>query len=102
VEKMLTQVGRGIRSQINLIKQTRRLQLGLAAYGLDGDNVRHGLCKNLGFAREERSENIRRVAEVAKLFADMGIVCLASFISPFASDREEARRIHQRVSLKCA
>ena len=59
--------------------------------------MRHGLCKNLGFNKEERSENIRRVAEVSKLFADMGVITLASFISPFRSDREEARSIHEQV-----
>ena len=72
-------------------------QLGIPCYGLDGDNVRHGLCKNLGFKKEERSENIRRVAEVSKLFADMGVITLASFISPFKSDRENARQIHENV-----
>ncbi|VDO25979.1 unnamed protein product, partial [Haemonchus placei] len=72
-------------------------QMGIPCCGLDGDNVRHGLCKNLGFSKEERSENIRRVAEVSKLFADQGLVCLASFISPFRVDREEARRIHEKV-----
>jgi len=56
---------------------------GIPAYSLDGDNVRHGLNKNLGFSHEDREENIRRIAEVAKLFADGGIVCLTSFISPF-------------------
>jgi len=71
------------------------IQLGLPAYGLDGDNVRHGLCKNLGFSKHERSENIRRVAEVSKLFADMGVISLASFISPYRHDRDEARRIHE-------
>jgi 3'-phosphoadenosine 5'-phosphosulfate synthase len=50
---------------------------------LDGDNVRTGLNKNLGFSKEDREENIRRVAEVAKLFADSGVVCLCSFVSPF-------------------
>ena len=56
---------------------------GIPAYSLDGDNIRHGLNKNLGFSPEDREENIRRIAEVAKLFADGGIVCLTSFISPF-------------------
>jgi 3'-phosphoadenosine 5'-phosphosulfate synthase len=70
-------------------------QLGIPAYGLDGDNVRHGLCKNLGFSKHERSENVRRVAEVSKLFADMGVITLASFISPYLADREEARKIHE-------
>ncbi|VDO60577.1 unnamed protein product [Heligmosomoides polygyrus] len=74
-------------------------QIGIPCCGLDGDNVRHGLCKNLGFSKEERSENIRRVAEVSKLFADQGLVCLASFISPFRVDREEARKIHEKDSL---
>ncbi|XP_048484833.1 bifunctional 3'-phosphoadenosine 5'-phosphosulfate synthase isoform X1 [Plutella xylostella] len=67
---------------------------GIPAYGLDGDNIRTGLNKNLGFSKEDREENIRRVAEVAKLFADSGVVCLCSFVSPFAEDREVARRIH--------
>ncbi|VDO42029.1 unnamed protein product, partial [Onchocerca flexuosa] len=74
-------------------------QFGIPAYALDGDNVRHGLCKNLGFSKEERRENIRRVAEVAKLFADMGIVALASFISPYKDDRDDARSIHNQDSL---
>lgn len=53
-------------------------------YSLDGDNIRHGLNKNLGFSSEDREENIRRIAEVAKLFADAGLVCITSFISPYA------------------
>lgn len=73
------------------------LQLGIPAYGLDGDNVRHGLCKNLGFTHSERSENIRRVAEVSKIVADMGVITLASFISPFKTDRDEAKSIHLNV-----
>ena len=56
---------------------------GIPAYALDGDNVRSGLNKNLGFSKEDREENIRRVAEVAKLFADSGVVALCSFVSPF-------------------
>ncbi|GMR48263.1 hypothetical protein PMAYCL1PPCAC_18458, partial [Pristionchus mayeri] len=74
-------------------------QMGIPCYGLDGDNVRHGLCKNLGFSKEERSENIRRVAEVARLFADAGMVTLASFISPFRADRDSAREIHKSSDL---
>ncbi|GBP75918.1 Bifunctional 3'-phosphoadenosine 5'-phosphosulfate synthase [Eumeta japonica] len=72
---------------------------GIPAYGLDGDNIRTGLNKNLGFSKEDREENIRRVAEVAKLFADSGVVCLCSFVSPFAEDREVARRIHTDAEL---
>uniref|UniRef100_A0A0N5C7E2 APS kinase n=1 Tax=Strongyloides papillosus TaxID=174720 RepID=A0A0N5C7E2_STREA len=74
-------------------------RLGIPCYGLDGDNVRHGLCKNLGFKPEDRTENIRRVGEVAKLFADMGIVVLASFISPYQSDRDAAREVHEKDNL---
>lgn len=72
---------------------------GIAAYGLDGDNVRSGLNCNLGFTKEDRKENIRRVAEVAKLFADSGQVCLCSFVSPFEEDRQMARAIHKRSDL---
>ena len=56
---------------------------GIPCYSLDGDNVRHGLNKNLGFSAQDREENIRRIAEVARLFADAGLVCITSFISPF-------------------
>lgn len=56
---------------------------GIPCYSLDGDNVRHGLNKNLGFSAGDREENIRRIAEVARLFADAGLVCITSFISPF-------------------
>lgn len=63
------------------------------AYVLDGDNVRHGLCSDLGFAPEDRKENIRRIGEVAKLFADAGMICITAFISPYRSDRELARNI---------
>ncbi|XP_040358007.1 bifunctional 3'-phosphoadenosine 5'-phosphosulfate synthase isoform X2 [Ixodes scapularis] len=72
---------------------------GIPAYALDGDNIRHGLNKNLGFSSQDREENIRRVAEVAKLFADSGVVCLTSFISPYAKDRTMAREIHEQAGL---
>ena len=62
---------------------------GIPAYGLDGDNMRHGLNKNLGFSDKDREENIRRVAEVAKLFADSGVITLCSFVSPFAKVRKK-------------
>ena len=64
---------------------------GYNVYVLDGDNVRGGLNANLGFSPEDRAENIRRVGEVAALFADAGVICLASFISPYSSDRDRAR-----------
>ncbi|XP_013106332.1 bifunctional 3'-phosphoadenosine 5'-phosphosulfate synthase isoform X2 [Stomoxys calcitrans] len=73
---------------------------GIPAYGLDGDNIRTGLNKNLGFTPADREENIRRVGEVAKLFADSGVVAICSFVSPFADDREMARKIHKDADLK--
>lgn len=66
---------------------------GCHAYVLDGDNVRHGLNSNLGFSPEDRTENIRRIAEVAKLFRDAGVISLTAFISPYRSDRESARKL---------
>nr|CAB3458386.1 unnamed protein product [Digitaria exilis] len=66
---------------------------GKLAYVLDGDNLRHGLNKDLGFKAEDRAENIRRVGEVAKLFADAGLVCIASLISPYRRDREACRAL---------
>ncbi|XP_048843444.1 bifunctional 3'-phosphoadenosine 5'-phosphosulfate synthase 2b [Brienomyrus brachyistius] len=72
---------------------------GIPCYSLDGDNIRHGLNKNLGFTSADREENVRRIAEVARLFADAGLVCITSFISPFTKDREEARKIHVNARL---
>jgi len=71
--------------------ERRLLEAGRMAYILDGDNIRHGLCSDLGFSPEDRSENIRRVGEVAALFADAGVVAIAAFISPFEADRRGAR-----------
>ena len=68
-------------------------------YVLDGDNIRHGLNGNLGFSAEDREENIRRVGEVSRLFADAGLIVLSSFISPFRKDRELVRRIHRDAGL---
>ncbi|XP_076806803.1 bifunctional 3'-phosphoadenosine 5'-phosphosulfate synthase 2-like isoform X4 [Clavelina lepadiformis] len=72
---------------------------GIPAYSLDGDNIRHGLNKDLGFAPADREENIRRIGEVAKLFADAGVVCLVSFISPYRKDRVGARHVHKKAGL---
>jgi bifunctional enzyme CysN/CysC len=72
---------------------------GRAAYLLDGDNLRHGLNADLGFSADDRSENIRRVGEVARLFADAGVVALVPVISPYAVDRARAREIHEAVGL---
>jgi adenylyl-sulfate kinase len=70
------------------------LHIGVAAYRLDGDNVRFGLNKDLGFSEKDRNENIRRIAEVAKLFADSSTIALTSFISPYRADRQIARDLH--------
>lgn len=75
------------------------VQRGKHAYRLDGDNIRHGLNKNLGFSAEDRAENIRRIGEVSKLFADAGIICLTSFISPYRADRDLVRKMHEDAKL---
>ena len=67
---------------------------GFHTFILDGDNIRHGLNKNLGFSPEDREENIRRIGEVAKLFCDCGIIVLTAFISPYRDDRRRARALH--------
>lgn len=67
------------------------LTLGCATYVLDGDNVRHGLCQDLGFSPEDRAENIRRIGEVAKLFVDANVLCLCAFISPYRAVRARLR-----------
>jgi adenylylsulfate kinase len=74
-------------------------QRGRLAYVLDGDNIRHGLNKNLGFSAADREENIRRIGEVAKLFADCGVVTMTSFISPYRKDRDTVRALHQAGKL---
>lgn len=75
------------------------VQRGHAAYRLDGDNVRMGLNKNLGFSAEDRTENIRRIGEVCKLFADSGMITLSSFISPYVADRDAVRALHDEDGL---
>lgn len=68
---------------------------GICSYILDGDNVRHGLNKDLGFSPEDRTENIRRIGEVAKLFTDAGVVNLTAFISPYRADRDAVREMNE-------
>ena len=65
----------------------------VSTYLLDGDNIRHGLCRDLGFSDKDREENIRRIGEVANLFMNAGIVTITAFVSPFRSDREKVRKI---------
>jgi adenylylsulfate kinase len=80
-------------------------QADCRTFVLDGDNVRHGLCRNLGFSIEDRGENIRRIAETAKLMTEAGIVALTAFISPVRSDRERARSLFPHgdfIEIYCA
>ena len=72
---------------------------GQVAYVLDGDNVRHGLCGNLGFSAADRAENIRRIGEIARLFADAGVIVLCSFVSPYRADRAGVRAMHAAIDL---
>lgn len=74
--------------------------LGKLSYRLDGDNVRLGINKNLGFSEADRKENIRRIGEVAKLFGDSGVLALSSFISPYKGDRDEVRELHEQTGLE--
>ncbi|UCE86139.1 MAG: adenylyl-sulfate kinase [Deltaproteobacteria bacterium] len=81
------------KSTIAVATEKRLLEKGRASYVLDGDNIRHGLNRNLGFSPEDRTENIRRIGEVAKLFTDAGILVLTSFISPYRADRDAVRAL---------
>jgi len=81
------------KSTIARAVEERLFEQGHLAYVLDGDNIRHGLNKNLGFSPEDREENIRRIGEVAKLFADAGLITMTAFISPYRKDRDTARSL---------
>src|SRR5438477_8156531 len=99
------------KSTIAVILEQMLLHMKKHAYRLDGDNVRHGLNKNLGFSADDRAENIRRIGEVAKLFTDAGVITLASFVSPYRKDRDAVRanlepggfiEVYVKVSLDAA
>ena len=81
------------KSTLAFALESELIKNGRACYVLDGDNVRHGLNRDLGFSVNDRSENIRRIAEVAKLMNDAGLIVITAFISPFRADRELARDI---------
>ena len=87
------------KSTVAAAVERRLLERRQPAYLLDGDNLRHGLNAGLGFSDDDRAENVRRVAEVARLFADAGVVSLVSLISPFRAGRDHARRVHEAAGL---
>ena len=87
------------KSTIAVALERALFRRGKLSYRLDGDNVRLGINKNLGFSEADRRENIRRIGEVAKLFGDAGAISLSAFISPYAADRDEVRRLHEDADL---
>jgi adenylylsulfate kinase len=88
------------KSTIACLLEQRLLQEGHTAFRLDGDNIRFGLNKDLGFTEADREENIRRIAEVAKLFTDSGTIAITAFISPYKASRNKARELHTKANLK--
>jgi adenylylsulfate kinase len=95
----LTGLSASGKSTIAMALEKILLSRGTHAYCLDGDNIRHGLNKNLGFSAEDRAENIRRIGEVTKLFADSGMITINSFISPYRVDRDQARAAHDESKI---
>src|SRR6201996_3459399 len=87
------------KSTIACILEQMLLHQKRHAYRLDGDNIRMGLNKNLGFTAEDRTENIRRIGEAAKLFVDAGVIALTSFISPYRADRDQVRKLHEAAKM---
>jgi adenylyl-sulfate kinase len=88
------------KSTVAAAVEAELVRAGRAAYRLDGDNLRHGVCGDLGFTAEDRDRNVRRTAEVARLFADAGLVALVSVVSPYAEARTFARETHERDGLR--
>jgi adenylyl-sulfate kinase len=87
------------KSTVAAAVEERLLAQGRAAYLLDGDNLRHGLCGDLGFSADDRAENVRRAAHAARLMADAGVVAIVSLVSPYAASRELARTVHEEDGL---
>lgn len=87
------------KSTVAAVCERMLLEAGRPAYVLDGDNLRHGLNGDLGFSAVDRAENVRRVGEVARLFADAGVVVLVPLISPYRADRDRARAAHRAAAL---
>ncbi len=88
------------KSTIAVALERKLIEMGRPAFRLDGDNLRHGLNSDLGFAAKDRTENIRRAGEVAKLMAEAGLIVIACFISPYRADRERVRRMHEAANVR--
>ncbi|MEH6469323.1 MAG: adenylyl-sulfate kinase [Porticoccus sp.] len=87
------------KSTVAVALESALYERGKLAYRLDGDNIRLGINKNLGFSAEDRTENIRRIGEIAKLFVDSGTISLSSFISPYREDRDKVRQLHDEAGV---
>jgi len=87
------------KSTVAVALEQALIQRGHLCYRLDGDNVRLGINKNLGFSAEDRAENIRRIGEIAKLFVDTGVIVLSSFVSPYRDDRDNVRVLHDQSDM---
>jgi len=87
------------KSTVAVALESALYEYGKLAYRLDGDNIRLGINKNLGFSAEDRTENIRRIGEIAKLFVESATIALSSFISPYRADREKVRQLHDEAGL---
>ncbi len=107
--KILPQIGATIwftglsgsgKSTIAVALEKQLQNYGMLSYRLDGDNVRLGINKNLGFSEQDRKENIRRIGEISKLFGDAGLIAITSFISPYVQDRDDVRTLHAEANLK--
>ena len=85
------------KSTIAVALEAALYKLGKLSYRLDGDNIRMGINRNLGFSAEDRTENIRRIGEISKLFVDAGLLVLSAFISPYREDRDRVRELHREA-----
>jgi len=88
------------KTTIAMAVEARLIDAGRSAYRLDGDNLRHGLCRDLGFSKDDRETNVGRVGEMARLFADAGTVALVALVSPYTDCREKVRELHHRDGLR--
>jgi len=87
------------KSTIAVALEEALFERGHLSYRLDGDNIRLGINKNLGFSADDRTENIRRIGEIAKLFVDSSVIALTSFISPYREDRDKVRALHEEAGM---